>query len=116
MRTSDVFQSKYLKSADVKAKPMVATISYVVQEAVGEDKKTKPVIFFETGKPMVCNRTNFETLEEAFGDSDDWSGKKVKIFCALTQYQGRRMDGIRVAPIVPKPAPKDDDLNDEVTV
>jgi hypothetical protein len=30
-----------------------------------------------------------------------------------TKYAGKPVDGIRVEPIVPKPAPKDD-LNDEI--
>ena len=116
MRASDVFQSNYLKSSDVKVKMKIATISHLETEPVGQDKKEKPVLYFENGvKPMVVNRTNFETLEEAFGDSDEWSGQKVKIFCAPTSYQGKRVDGIRVEPIVPKPALKDE-LNDEVAL
>jgi hypothetical protein len=108
MRSSEAYPSKYLKSADVKAKQMIATISYVAMETVGQDKKEKPVIYLETGKPIVCNRTNFEAIEEAFGDSDDWVGKKIKVFCAPTTYQGKRTDGSRIEPIVAKPAPKDD--------
>jgi hypothetical protein len=115
MRASDAFPSKYLKSADVKAKPLIATISYVVQEAVGEDKKKKPVLYLETGLPIVLNRTNFEALEDVFGDSDEWPGHKVKIFCAPTSYQGRKVDGIRVTPITPKPAASAE-LNDEVSL
>jgi hypothetical protein len=61
------------------------------------------------------NRTNFETLEEAFGDSDDWPGQKIKIFCAQTQYQGKRCDGIRVEPLAVKAASKDE-LNDDLTI
>jgi len=104
---------KFLKSADVKAKQVIVTISYVAMETVGQDKKEKPVIYTETGKPIVCNRTNFETIEDAFGDSDNWPGKKIKVFCAPTRYQGKATDGIRVEPIVPKPALKDD-LNDDI--
>jgi hypothetical protein len=79
-----------------------------------QNKERKPVLSFENGvKPMVINRTNFETLEEALGDSDNWPGHKVKIFCAPTSYQGKRVDGLRVEAIVPKPALKDD-LNDEI--
>jgi hypothetical protein len=116
MRSTDIFTSKYLKSADVKTKPEIAVISYLVTEVVGEEKKTKPVLYFENGvRPMVLNRTNFETLEDAFGDSDAWPGHKVKIFCAPTTYLGKRTEGIRVAPIVPKPALKDE-MNDEVPV
>jgi hypothetical protein len=109
MRTTDVFSSKYLKSTDVKTKPKIAVISHLEIEEVGQDKKKKPVLHFEDGvKPMVANRTNFEELEVAFGDSDEWPGQKVKIYCAPTSYQGKRVDGIRVEPIVPKPAPKDE--------
>ena len=36
MRSSDAFPSKYLKSADVKTKPFVATISHVDMELVGQ--------------------------------------------------------------------------------
>jgi hypothetical protein len=115
MRSSDAFPSKYLKSADVKAKQLVATICYVTFESVGQDKKQKPVIYLEDGKPFVCNRTNFEILEEAFGDSDEWPGHKLKVYCAPTSYQGKRVDGIRVEPVVPKPALKDD-LNDEIAI
>ena len=68
----------------------------------------------KTGKPMVLNRTNWEALEEAFGDSDDWPGHKVQDQVRLkTQFQGKPVDGIRLEPIVAKPAPKDE-LNDEV--
>jgi len=61
----------------------------------------------------VLNRTNFETLADAFGDSDEWNGRKIKINAVRTQYAGKTIDGLRVEPIVPKPAAKDD-LNDEI--
>jgi hypothetical protein len=113
MRSSEAYPSKYLKSADVKAKQMIATIVDVVMESVGQDKKEKPVIYVETGKPIVCNRTNFEAIEEAFGDSEDWPGKKIKVYCASTSYQGKRVDGIRIEPVVTKP-PLKDDLDDGI--
>src|SRR5262249_27802788 len=114
MRASDAFPSKYLKSTDVKAKQLVATIRCVEQESVGQDKKPKPVIYLEGDhKPIVCNRTNLEAIEDAFGDSDDWPGHRIKVYCAPTSYQGKRVDGIRIDPIVPKRALKDD-LDDEI--
>src|SRR5262249_61108930 len=42
--------------------------------------------------------------EEAYGDSDDWPGHKVKIYCVKTQYAGKTVDGLRIQPIIPKPA------------
>lgn len=116
MKSNDAFPSKYLKSADVKAKAMVATISHVDMETVGQgqDQKQKPVLYLEGQKPIVLNRTNFEAIEHAFGDTDEWAGRKLKVYCAPTRFQGKAVDGIRVDPVVPKPAPKDE-LNDEIT-
>jgi hypothetical protein len=115
MRANEAFPSKYLKSSDVKEKPRVAVISHIAQEKVGKgsDAEEKHVLYFEDGKPIVLNRTNWDALEEAFGDSDNWPGHKTKIKCARTKYQGKPVDGIRLDPIVPKPALKDD-LNDEI--
>src|SRR5215469_3987160 len=117
MRSNEAFPSKFLKSADVKGKPIVATISHMEMELVGQgqEQKQKPVLYLEGEKPMVLNRTNFEALEDAFGDSDDWPGHKIKIKCVRTQFQGKSVDGLRVEAIVPKPALKDD-LGDEITM
>jgi hypothetical protein len=116
MRADQAFPSKYLKSSDVKERPRIAVISHIEQEKVGkgQDAEEKIVLHFEgDAKPMVLNRTNWDTLEEAFGDSDDWTGHRVKIRTARTQFQGKHVDGIRLEAIVPKPALKDD-LNDEI--
>jgi hypothetical protein len=118
MKTIDAFPSRYLQTATIKAKPIVAAISHVELEIVGHgaDQKQKPVLHLEGEKPMVLNRTNFETLADAFGDSDDWAGHKVKVYCARTQYGGKAMDGLRVEAIVPRPAVKADHLNDEIGI
>jgi hypothetical protein len=115
VRTKDLFPSKYLKAEDAKAKQIVATISYMKQELVGQgqDQELKPVLYLENQKPIVLNKTNTETLEEAFGDSEDWPGHKIKIKCVKVDFGGKRVDGLRFDPIVPKPSLKDD-LEDEV--
>ena len=110
MRKNDAFPAKFLKSVDAKTKPIFATISHMELELVGQgaDQKKKPVLYLEDQKPMVLNATNWESLEEAFGDSDDWPGHKIKIKCERTQYQGKTTDGLRIEPIVAKPGPKDE--------
>jgi hypothetical protein len=118
MRANEAFPAKYLKSSDVKERPRIAVISHIEQEKVGkgQDAEEKHILHFEGDtKPTVLNRTNWDTLEEAFGDSDDWAGHKVKIRTARTQFQGTPVDGIRLEAIVPKPALKDD-LNDEISL
>jgi hypothetical protein len=116
MRANEAFPAKYLKSSDVKERPRIAVISHIEQEKVGkgQDAEEKYILHFEGDtKPMVLNRTNWDALEEAFGDSDDWSGHKVKIRTARTQFQGKAVDGIRLEAIVAKPAPKGEP-NDEI--
>src|SRR5262245_27529509 len=117
MRTKDMFPSKFLKSEDAKTRQIITTISHMQMELVGQgqDQKKKPVLYLEDQKPIVLNRTNTEALEDAFGDSDDWPGNKIKIRCVKTNYAGKTVDGLRIEPIVPKPALKDD-LNDEIAV
>jgi hypothetical protein len=70
----------------------------------GADQKRKAVLYLDGQKPLVLNRTNFETLADAFGDSDEWAGNKIKVYAARTQYQGRSIDGLRVEPLVAKSA------------
>jgi len=124
MRSNDAFPSKYIKAADVKEKPAIVVISHLAQEAVGQgqDQNEKHVLYFENGKPLVLNRTNWDVLEGAFGDSDDWPGHKIKLYAARCQFQGKFVDAVRVQTIAPKPAPKpvqlvpEDELNDEVAI
>jgi len=117
MRREDAYPSKFMKSVDVKGKPIIAVISHVEMEVVGQgaDQKKKPVMHLEGHKPMVVNATNWDALADAFGDdSDEWVGRKIKIRCVKTQYAGKPVDGLRVEPLTVKPAPKstpDDDFD-----
>jgi hypothetical protein len=60
--------ARFLRSKDVKAKPIVATISHVEMETVGQgaDRKEKPVLHLVDQKPLIINVTNKEALEEVF--------------------------------------------------
>jgi hypothetical protein len=99
MRAEDAFPSKFLRSADVKTKPIVATVSHVEMQLIGQgqDQVKKPVLIFDDEtKPMILNRTNFEILEGILGDSDNWSGNQVKISCGPVRFQGKTVDGLRI--------------------
>jgi hypothetical protein len=104
MLPSDAFPSPFLQTTVVKTRgPIIATISHVEMDDVGQgaDQQRKPVLYLEGEKPMVLNRTNFETLADAYGDSDEWAGHKVRIYVGRTQYQGRSIDGLRVEAVQP---------------
>jgi hypothetical protein len=101
MRAHEAFPSRFLKSVDAKDKPILATITNMKVEAVGQgsEQEHKPVLHTEETKPMVLNRTNFEALEDAFGDSNDWPGHKIRIYTTKTRFAGKPVDGLRIEPM-----------------
>lgn len=103
--------SKYVKSSDLEGKQLIVTISKCVIERM-QDGEEKGVMYFKGGKKgMVVNVTNRKAMEGAFGDdTDDWIGKKIKMFTVQTQNPaGDIVEGLRVLPAdagASRPAPK----------
>lgn len=100
MKMSEMFPSNYLKKEDV-ATPTRATIRNVIQDEISGDggKELKAVLNFVGNlKPMILNRGNATTLEEAYGDdSDAWHGKTVEIYVdPSVMFGGKRVGGVRL--------------------
>ena len=114
--SKDLFPSKFLKAADLGTNRPIATIQRVEIEPIGQgqDQADKAVLYFAEPKikPLVLNRINTETIEEiaATDDLDLWPGVRIQLFASKTEFQGKRVDCIRVceppARPVAKPAPK----------
>lgn len=103
MKASEIFQGKSLKAEDIKGKNPVVYINKVELKTF-DDNTTKPIISFTTkggvplSKSLVCNRTNWNAIVDITGqdDSDRWTGKAVKLIVARVDFQGKRVDAIRV--------------------
>ncbi len=103
MRGSDIFQGKSLKAEDIKGKNPVVIIDKIELKTF-DDNTTKPIISFKSlsgeklGKSLVCNRTNWQSIVEITGedDSDRWAGKRIMLIVSRVDFQGRRVDAIRV--------------------
>lgn len=98
-KASDFFTGKSLKAEDIKGREPVVTIEKVTTQNF--DDGTKPIIHFVgKDKTLVCNRTNWNSIVEITGedDSDNWGGCKIKLVVARVDYQGKRVDAIRVDP------------------
>jgi len=98
MKKSDVYPSNFLKSTDLPG-PKLVTITELGMEPVGPKKEDKPVIYFrEFDRPMVVNKTNFDSLVEITGeeDSDDWPGKKVVLYPTKVDFAGDKVEAIRI--------------------
>ncbi len=94
MHMSQMFETKFLRGADVLA-PTKTTIGHVSIEEVGKDREKRPVLHFRDGlKSMALNKTNATTLAQNFGDdSDDWSGALWCVAGSMTIAYERRPVG-----------------------
>jgi len=104
------FPSNYMGKEDFVRGPIRCVISRVTIEPVkseDEGEANKVLIYFagEVYKPLICNRTNWTTCEEAFGpDSDQWVGKTIEVYHDTSiMFKGQRKGGTRVR--VPAGAP-----------
>jgi len=102
MKRAQAFPSQYMSKEDVLMKPLLATIADVKMEGVQGDSALdeKPVMHFrEEGiKKLVLNNTNWQTIEEVYGEeTDDWAGKVVELYHEPNIiYQGKKVGGVRV--------------------
>jgi len=99
---NDLFPSKFLTKEDIGAGSKY-TIVGVTQENVGkdEDPVMKPALHFnETKKPFILNKTNGESIAEAYGNNTEgWNGKEIVIYFDPTiMFGGKKTGGMRVRP------------------
>jgi len=121
MRTGEAFPSKHLKAADLQGRRLSVVIDRVVVEDVGDDRK--PVVYFKNKeRGMALNVTNANMIAEITGtdEMDDWTGRAIVLYVAKVDYQGRRVDAIRVdyppktaAPLPPPPPVHSAPLTDD---
>ena len=102
MKLSEMFPSNLLKSQDVidNGGEMLLTIAKVEMKTFERDdnsKDTKPLIYFEEDKQMVCNKTNAGIIAELYGDdTDTWIGQPITLTVKDVEFQGKTVLGIRV--------------------
>lgn len=124
MNINSAFPSNYIKASDLEGRAVNVTIREVKTEQVGQNKDTKPVLYFDgKTKGLVLNKTNARKIASIVGsaDTEDWTGLQIAIFPTETEFAGETVDCIRVkaphvarrqqpaemesAPPVPKNAP-----------
>lgn len=96
MDVNSAFPSKFLKAADLQGRKVRAVISQVEMDKIGDD--TRMVAYFQgKEKGLVVNKTNANTIADMFGpETDDWAGREIVLFPTRVDYQGKRVDAIRV--------------------
>ena len=117
MNINLAFPSAYLKAADLQGRRVGVTIEKVVMEDIGGDQK--PVVRFRgKDRGIVLNKTNAAMIAEITGteETDEWKGAAVVLYPTKTDFQGKRVDCIRVdypANGKPKPVPVVETADDD---
>lgn len=101
-----MYDAIYIGSWDLPEKDLTVTISKVVGEeltSVGGRKNKKPILSFEGAqKGMVLNKTNSKTVATMYGPYvEQWIGKRITLYKAVTHSPEGEVDCIRVRPAIP---------------
>ena len=104
MHIDSAFPSKYLKASDLQGRNVTVKMGRVEQEKIGDDMKL--ILYFQgKEKGVVLNKTNATNISDAYGpDTDEWTGRKVVLYTAFVDFQGRSVESIRIR------KPRDADL------
>ena len=96
-KLSDVFQGDSLKASDLQGREITLTIARWHIEDFDDGKKVS-LSFEETERTLICNKTNAFTIADALGTQEisEWVGASVVIYPTKTDFQGKRVDCIRI--------------------
>jgi len=95
---------------------MTIKIKQVVREIVkGLNGKSEEctVAHIEGNKPLILNRTNCKTIAKLYGSPfiEDWAGKSIKIYAAVTKLKGDDVECLRIRDeVIEKPKVTTDQL------
>ena len=115
MKISEEFGGSYLKAADLKGKQVRVIIDNVSRELFRDDKggeAQKLVVWFRgKEKGLVLNKTNAESIAAMHGDdTDDWTGREIRLYAANVQAFGEMMKAIRIVDEVPAEEAAEDEI------
>ena len=85
-----------LNADDIPDDGVIYTLAGDCEKEFEEGTKLA-VTFEEIGKFLVLNKTNLNTLIDAFGaDTAGWVGKKVRLVKEPTQFGRKEVLGVRI--------------------
>ncbi len=111
MNIDVAFPSKWVRAIDLKGRDVTVTIARCLEEEVAREGSTQPVLYFHGAeKGLVLNKTNANTIADGLGpETDSWIGAQITLYPTKTDFQGKRVDCIRVRELSdvepPEPAP-----------
>lgn len=99
MKIGDAFPGQYLKSSDLGGRRALVVIDRCEIEDIGGERK--PALYFKNKeKALILNRTNANSIQEIArtDETDRWRGVAIVLYPSKTDFQGKRVDCIRIDP------------------
>lgn len=99
---NEAFPSKFLKASDLKGAEPIVTVDRVEYEEVGKDKDRKAVLYFVgKDKGLVLNKTNANKITQLLNSpvTEEWHGRKIRLYATETNFGSELVDCIRVKPV-----------------
>ena len=130
MKIGSAFKGSYLKASDLNGARIVVTIDHVAIEKVGQgdDQDDKPIVYFAgKEKGLALNKTNANSITEILNtdETEEWRGRRIVLHPDKTDFNGKRVDCIRVAPApksgttsrpTPPPPPPVEEPSDSIEI
>lgn len=100
MKESDLYAGNFLKAQTMNErgqKSLTLTIKAITTHKFDEFDKQRVLSFEEIDEALGLNKTNWRTCARILDpDDDNWIGKRITIYTTVTDFQGKRVDCIRV--------------------
>lgn len=98
MKLNEVYGGNYLKAEDIRGKGDIRVEIESVSIMDSDDGKKKAVLHFRgKDKCLPLNITNANMVAEMHGEEmDEWEGKRITLHVCKVDFQGKRVDAIRV--------------------
>jgi hypothetical protein len=99
MNINEIYQSKFLSASDLQGKEPTVTITQVEMEKMNDGEMKLCIYVNNRPKAIVLNKTNARAIASLYGDeTNNWSGKKIKLVSVWTDFQGKPVQAIRIVP------------------
>ena len=122
-RINDIYGGNYLKAEDIKGKGDINVVIESISYDEYDGKKRAVLHFRGKDKCMPLNVTNANMIAELLNsdEMDDWEGQRICLYVTRVDFQGKRVDAIRVkeakqtAKPVTAPAPPPQPIEEELS-
>lgn len=96
---NEIYQSNsdFLKADDIGNNFWTMTISAVEMKAFDNGERKLAVAFENHDKTLLLNMTNARAISDLYGGgTDGWIGRQIMLFTMPVDYQGKKVNAIRV--------------------